>query len=276
MGDEVVSIDHEVDVTEPATVLATMRGVRPEAVYHLAALAHVGRSWVDPMSVARVNTLGTLSVLEAARSLDPPPVVLLTSSAEVYGSVPEEMMPITEAQPLAPVTPYAASKVAAEYFAVQAYLAHGLPVIRVRPFNHIGPGQGKEFVVPALAARIVYATRTGADRLRGGNLAARRDLTYVRDVVRAYRLLVVSGRPGGVYNVCSGCDVAIAAVAERMLVLAGASLRLVVDPDLVRSVDVPVVRGDAGLLWRDTGWEPEHDLDTTLADVLAEHRGRLD
>jgi GDP-4-dehydro-6-deoxy-D-mannose reductase len=223
----------------------------------------------------QVNAVGTLHVLEAARACPTPPRVLLTSSAEVYGAVVEDQLPVTETTPLAPVTPYAASKVAAEYLGVQAHLAHGLPVVRVRPFNHVGPGQSSSFVVAGLAARIVEAARAGAHTIAVGNLEARRDLTDVRDIVRAYRLLVQSGTAGEVYNVCSGRDVAIAEIAARLLELAGAELQLVPDRDLMRPVDVPVVRGDPAKLHAATGWQPEFDLDTTLRDVLEQWRERV-
>lgn len=269
-GDEVVAIDHEVDVTDGQAVRAAMFDAAPDVVYHLAALTHVGRSWTDPAEVLQVNATGTLYVLEAARACPRPPRVLVISSAEVYGAVPVERLPVSEDAPLAPVTPYAASKVAAEYLGVQAHLAHGLPVVRVRPFNHVGPGQSSGFVVPALAERIMAARRTGASSILVGNLSARRDLTDVRDVVRAYRLLAEQGVPGDVYNVCTGHDVAIEEVAERLQVLAGTDLRLELDPSLARPVDVPVVRGDPTKLHATTGWAPEIDLDTTLADVLAQ------
>jgi GDP-4-dehydro-6-deoxy-D-mannose reductase len=216
--------------------------------------------------------VGTLNILEAARACAAPPRVLLTSSAEVYGAVAEDELPVGESTPLAPVTPYAASKVAAEYLGVQAHLAYGLPVIRVRPFNHVGPGQSVGFVVPALAARIAEAARVGDRTIPVGNLAARRDLTDVRDIVRAYRLLMEMGTPGEVYNVCSGRDVAISEVADRLLRLAGADLTLVADRQLMRPVDVPVVCGDPTRLHKTTGWQPEFDLDTTLRDVLDQWR----
>ena len=270
-GDDLVVVDHEVDVTSTDRLGGAFRDAQPDVVYHLAALTHVGQSWEDPVEVQRVNVLGTASVLAAARACGSDPRVLVVSSAEVYGTVTDESaLPLGEDARLAPTTPYAASKVAAEYLCVQAHLAHDLPVIRVRPFNHVGPGQGSQFVVPALAARIVEAQRAGGGDIPIGNLQARRDLTDVRDVVRAYRLLVRRGAPGQVYNVCRGQTVAIAEVADRLLQLAGAELRLVTDPALVRPVDVPVVQGDATLLRQTTGWEPGIDLDTTLADVLAE------
>lgn len=271
-GDDVVAIDHEVDVTDADAVGRAVAEVAPEVVYHLAALAHVGASWSDPGAALKVNAIGTVNVLEAARRCDPRPVVLLTSSAEVYGHVPEDRLPVDESCPLAPVTPYAVSKVAAEYAGIQANLAHGLDVIRVRPFNHVGPGQSAGFVVPALARRIVEAQRSGATSVPVGNLTARRDLTDVRDVVRAYRALVERGDAGQVYNVCSGRDVAVSEVAQRLLRLSGAALELVTDPDLVRPVDVPVVRGDPGRVQAVTGWRPEIDLDATLRDVLEHER----
>ncbi len=267
-GDEVVGIDHEVEITDGDAVRAAVLAAAPDVVYHLAALTSVGRSWSDPNEVLRVNATGTLYVLEAARACPHPPRVLMTSSAEVYGAVPQQLLPVTEDAPLAPVTPYAASKVAAEYLGVQAHLAYGLAVIRMRPFNHVGPGQSSAFVVSALAQRIVEARRNGADSIVVGNLAARRDLTDVRDVVRAYRLLAERGVAGEVYNVCSGRDIAIADVALQLQSLAGVELRFEVDPELNRPVDVPVVRGDFTKLHEATGWEPSLSLEQTLLDVL--------
>ncbi len=267
-GDEVVGVDREVDVTNATGVRTAITRVAPDAVFHLAALTHVGQSWQDPARVLQVNAVGTLNVLEGARACESPPRVLLTSSAEVYGAVPFERLPVDEEAPLAPVTPYAASKVAAEYVGIQEHLAHGLPVIRVRPFNHVGPGQSPAFVVAALAQRIVEARRNGTPAIGVGNLTARRDLTDVRDVVRAYRLLVDRGTPGDVYNVCTGDDIAIEEVARRMQKLAGVEVRLEIDPSLARPVDVPVVRGDPSKLKAVTGWEPEIELDRTLRDVL--------
>jgi GDP-4-dehydro-6-deoxy-D-mannose reductase len=273
-GDDVVAIDHEVEITDGEAVRAATVEAAPDVVYHLAALTNVGRSWSDPAEVLRVNAIGTLYVLEAARACAHPPRVLLTSSAEVYGAVPAESLPVTEEAPLAPVTPYAVAKVAAEYLGVQAHLAYGLPVVRTRPFNHVGPGQSSGFVVSALAERIVDARRSGAVSILVGNLTPRRDLTDVRDVVRAYRLLAELGVPGEVYNVCSGRDIAIADVAARLQQLAGTELRLELDPSLARPVDVPVVRGDPTKLHEATGWEPSFSLDQTLLDVLEQWSGR--
>jgi GDP-4-dehydro-6-deoxy-D-mannose reductase len=267
-GDEVAVIDVETDVADGSAVRQVVGDTAPEAIYHLAAMTHVGESWENPSQVLRVNVLGTAEVLAAARTLAQAPTVLVVSSAEVYGVVSPQQLPLRENTPTAPATPYAASKLAAEAVALQAWRGYGQPIIVVRPFNHIGPGQSPNFAVPALAKRIVEARRNGADSLRVGTLTTRRDFTDVRDVVEAYRLLIKKGIPGTIYNVCSGRDVAISEVADRLLALAHANLSLVSDPELVRPVDVPVLRGTPDLLHAATGWEASIPLETTLADVL--------
>ena len=163
---------------------------------------------------------------------------------------------------------------AADALALQAFLGHGLGVIRVRPFNHIGPGQSEQFVAPA--HRRPHRTRRArrqSTRSRVGNLTPRRDLTDVRDVVRAYRLLMERGEPGEVYNVCSGRDLAVQELADRLVALATRPLTLVPDPALQRPVDLPVLRGDATKLRAATGWEPQIPIEQTLADLLDDLRG---
>ena len=273
MDDEVLAPD--VDVTHPDRVRDALDDARPEAIYHLAALAHVGESWAAPRETFEVNATGTLNLLEAARSLTPLPTVLLVGSAEVYGRVTAAELPLREDAPLRPVSPYAASKVSAEFLGLQAHLAHGLPVIRVRAFNHIGPGQAPTFVVSSLARQIADASLHGGASIRVGNLTPRRDFTDVRDVVRAYRLLVERGTPGDVYNVCAGEAVAIADVVDALLEISGARLEVVQDPDRVRAVDVPVLLGDPGRLQRATGWRREQRLEASLADVLDYWRSEL-
>jgi len=268
-GDDVTVIDLETDISDGPALRKAVTEAAPEAIYHLAAMTHVGESWENPSQVLKVNVLGTAELLAAARALPLAPIVLVVSSAEVYGVVSPAQLPLGEDTPTAPATPYAASKLAAEAIALQAWRGYGQQVIVVRPFNHIGPGQSPNFAVPALAKRIVEARKTGAGSLRVGTLSTRRDFTDVRDVVVAYRLLILQGIPGTIYNVCSGRDVAISDVADQLLELAHAGLELVIDPELVRPVDVPVLRGDAGRLHAATGWSPSIPLATTLADVLA-------
>lgn len=268
-GDDVTAIDVEVEVTDQRALGVVMADESPDVVYHLAALTHVGESWGAPTEVLRVNVLGTAAVLGAARQLPAAPTVLIVSSAEVYGSVSPDQLPLGEEEPVAPVTPYAASKAAAEQVAFQAWRGYDQRVLVARPFNHVGAGQAPTFAVSGLARRIVLARQSGARSLPVGTLSTRRDFTDVRDVVKAYRLLAIHGEPGQPYNVCSGQDVAIGDIANRLLVLAGGSLTLETDPDLVRPVDIPVLQGNPGRLQAATGWKPEVPLDDTLRDVLS-------
>lgn len=277
-GDEVITIDRHtvpaVDITDRDGTFAAISDARPEAVYHLAGWADVGGSWRDPYTVLRVNGEGTLNVLEACRAAGVERV-LAVASADVYGVVTEDELPLDETAPLRPTSPYAASKLAADALAQQAFLGHGLAVIRVRPFNHLGPGQSEQFVAPALAARIARAERDGAEAITVGNLSARRDFTDVRDIVRAYRAIVTDGTPGEVYNVCSGQDLAIQVLADHLVSLAARPIELRPDPELMRPADLPVLRGDASKLARATGWAPNIPIEQTLADLLDDLRARV-
>jgi GDP-4-dehydro-6-deoxy-D-mannose reductase len=280
-GDEVVAADRaphqstaRLDITDPVATAELLSDAKPEVVYHLAGWSDVGGSWSDPVGVLRANAEGTLNVLEACR-LASVGRVLVISSADVYGIVAEEDLPITEDHPLRPVSPYAASKTAADFLALQAWLGHGQDVVRVRAFNHLGPGQSERFVASAIASRIAANERDGSDLVPVGNLAARRDFTDVRDVVRAYRLLIDQGVAGEVYNVCSGRAVAVQQLADLLLARAVRPMRLVVDTERYRPVDVPVVLGDAARLHDTTGWEPEIDLEQTADDLLAYWRQAL-
>jgi GDP-4-dehydro-6-deoxy-D-mannose reductase len=268
-GDEVVALDRAdgLDVTDRAGVADAVRAVRPDAVYHLAARSHVGESWQDPVGVLRVNVEGTLHVVDAAGAVGATRV-LVVGSAEAYGHVAEASLPIVEETPLRPTSPYGASKAAAEMVALQAFLGGGVATIRVRPFNHTGPGQSERFSVPALAARIAAAERSGAASIAVGATDPVRDLLDVRDVVRAYRLLVERGEPGGVYNVCRGTGVSVRDVVERLLAASTRPLTTHTDPALLRPVDNPVLVGDPSKLRAATGWAPELSLERTLADVL--------
>jgi GDP-4-dehydro-6-deoxy-D-mannose reductase len=276
-GDEVVPTDRSdggpdlLDADGFATLVAE---VRPDVVYHLAGQADVAASWLSPIETMRVNVEGTHNILEVARTFGVAKV-LTVSSADIYGVVAPEELPIVESAPLRPVSPYAASKAAADLVALQAHLGHGQDVVRARAFNHLGPGQSKSFVGAGFAARIVAAERSGDDELQTGDLTPRRDFTDVRDVVRAYRLLATEGRPGVAYNICSGTSVSIGELAGLLLGLTDARMRLVEDPDLLRPVELPELRGDASLLRRHTGWAPSISLDETLSDVLEDWRLRL-
>jgi GDP-4-dehydro-6-deoxy-D-mannose reductase len=266
-GDEVVGTDLEVDITDSEQVRDAFRRAAPEVIYHLAAASHVGTSWSAPVDVLRVNAEGSLNVFLAALEAGVQRVLLI-GSAEEYGHITPDLLPVREDTPLRPVSPYGASKAAAEMLASHAFHGRGLEVVCVRAFNHLGPGQSAALVASAIAKQVAEAERAGGGVVRTGDLTPRRDFTDVRDVVRAYRLLVERGAPGEAYNVCSGVDVAIQDVADHLAASSSVPVTFELDPERLRPVDVPVVRGDNGKLRAATGWAPEIPLEKTLAEVL--------
>jgi GDP-4-dehydro-6-deoxy-D-mannose reductase len=277
-GDEIIACGisgpNAIDVTDLDRVRSLFTQHRPDVVYHLAALTHVGESWIDPNEVLRVNVEGTVNVLNAAREAEVGRILVI-GSAEEYGRAgTEERRPLREDDPLLPMSPYGASKVAASYLALQAFLGTGLPVVRVRPFNHTGPGQSARFLVPALAKRVADAEAAGADEIHVGATSPVREINDVRDIVIAYRILALTGEPGDVYNVCSGHAVTVAEVADQLAARAKRPLQVTVDPDLVRPVDVPYLVGDPTKV-NTTGWTPRHTLDDTLDEVLHTARSHV-
>ena len=268
-GDEVTVFDLPGDITDEASLREALQRAEPDAIYHLAALAHVGSSWKSPQPVLHVNVVGTGVLLAAAHDVAPNARVLFVSSAEVYGVVTSDDLPVTELTTPRPASPYAASKLAGEVLVGQAVRSMGQDIVIARPFNHVGPGQAPTFFVPAMAARIIDAETNGLATVRVGNLSSRRDFTDVRDVVRAYRLLIEHGLRGEVYNVASGRDVAMAEAAEEIRNVCGSTVTFEVDPELVRPVDIPVLRGSAEKLNAATGWSPRYAWSQTLADIVA-------
>ncbi len=276
-ADDVIEVDRVIGsppIEDAGAVSELIAEAKPDAVYHLAGQSDVAASWDDPIGTFQTNADGTLHVVRACIDSGVERLLSVTSS-DIYGMVEPDELPITEHAPLRPVNPYAASKAAAEMVCIQGFLGHGLGVIRARAFNHLGPGQSDRFLAPALAARIVGNEQTGSTEVPVGNLSARRDFTDVRDVVRAYRLLVIDGVPGEAYNVCSGRDVAVSDIAETLLGLAKIPMTLEQDERLFRPVDLPVQRGDNAKLQQATGWTPEIALADTLADTLKDARSRL-
>jgi GDP-4-dehydro-6-deoxy-D-mannose reductase len=269
-GDDVCGVDRERDVTDEASMREVFESFRPDVTYHLAAMTHVGESWKHTEEFTRVNVVGTRRVLDAAMNAVPDSTTVVVSSSEVYGLVGEADLPLREDFRVAPANPYSSSKVEAELVAHAVWHDREQRVIIVRPFNHVGPGQSPMFAVPALASRLLDARERGASEIAVGDLSTRRDFSDVRDVVRAYRLLVEFGAPNEVYNVASGRDVALSDIARRLVERIAPEVTLVVDPDLLRPNDVPVFRGSADKLRQATGWTPRITLDESLRDVVAD------
>jgi GDP-4-dehydro-6-deoxy-D-mannose reductase len=261
------------DIADQPGIRRAVRDARPDAVIHLAAMAFAPDAVIDAAEAIRVNVGGTLAIVEACRMEVPQAALLVVGSSEVYDQ-PASDTPLTETSPLGPRGVYGLSKLAAEALAVSSATVNGLEVAVARSFNHTGPGQRPIFAVPAFARRILEARAARAHEIHAGNVDVARDIGDVRDVVRAYRLLVealVEGRVRGgrrVFNVASGRAVTMRAVIEQLAVLADWPVTIVRDPGLVRAADPPVIRGDFTALRELTGWEPRIDLDRTLTDLL--------
>lgn len=226
-------------------------------------------SFADPWDTLENNIRVQLNLLEAVRRSERQVRVLVVGSNEEYGAPQPGELPQTEQSPLRPSNPYAVSKVAQDFLGLQYFLAHGMPVIRVRPFNHTGPGQTSRFVVPAFASQIARIEGSLQEPLlKVGNLDVARDFTDVRDIVRAYYLAVTRGEPGEVYNLASGQPRSVGGLLETLLRRSKMEIRVEQDPDLCRPVDVPVACGSADKFCRLTGWKPEIPFEQTLLDVL--------
>lgn len=265
------------DMEDATAVAAAVEHVRPERVLHLAAQSSPRLSFEQPALTLRANVEGTLNLLEALRAHAPQARLLVVGSAEEYGNAAQDALPLDEDTPLCPLSPYAASKVAQSYLALQYHLSYGLDVVRTRTFNHTGPGRGRDFAESSFARQIAAAERgLQAPHLAVGNLDGVRDFSDVHDVVRAYWALFEDGRAGAVYNVCSGRGVRIREVLERLVALARVPIDVRLDPGRLRPADIPALVGDPGRLRAATGWEARMPLERTLADLLEHWRGRPD
>lgn len=244
---------------------------RPDRIVHLAAQSSVHRSWADPAGTLRGNVHGLLGLLEGLRRCELRPRMLVVGSAEEYGAVAAERMPIREDVPLRPASPYAVSKVAQGYLALQYWISHHIPIVRTRTFHHTGPGRSETFAESSFARQIAEAALGRREPVISvGNLDAIRDFGDVRDVVRAYWALLEKGEPGEVYNVCTGRGIAIRDVLARLIEVSGLQVSVKVDKERLRPADLPVLIGDPRFLQRTTGWRPATSLDDTLADLLAD------
>jgi GDP-4-dehydro-6-deoxy-D-mannose reductase len=277
-GDDVVTVargeagDLRADLLDAAAARQAVAATRPDAVYHLAAQAHVGRSWEDPAATLRDNLALAANVLDAVRAEAPAAVVIVVSSGEVYG--PPAALPVDESAELRPQNPYAVSKAATDLLARFYADAHGLRLARPRAFNHAGPGQEPAYAIASFARQVALGpTGDGPVVVRTGNADTRRDYTDVRDMVRAYRLLALGlaaghVEPGAAFNVCSGRTASAAELVAALAEAAGVTVEHVVDRALVRAHEVREIRGSAERLRAATGWEAEIPLATTLRDTI--------
>lgn len=249
----------EVDLQDRDALERVVREASPDAIVHLAGLSHVGASWKRMPEYFQVNVVGTDNLLAAAAGRP----VVIASSAEIYGVVPEEEQPIGEDRPVEPRSPYALTKAAAER------LAFLRGAVVARSFNLVGPGQSTRFALPSFAAQLAAIARGEQEPvLHVGNLTARRDFLHVDDGVAAFRLLAEKGARGGIYNIASGQAFSIQEVLDRLMAISGVRARVEPDPERMRPVDLPLLLGAARPL-RALGWEPRRTLDDALSELWA-------
>jgi GDP-4-dehydro-6-deoxy-D-mannose reductase len=262
-------VTHQVDLLDRARVEAVVREVKPQWVFHLAALSNPTASWDDPAGTIATNAGLQANLLAALVQLDPMPRVVVIGSGDEYGRPSGRARRLDEAAPLRPLTPYGVSKVTQDLLALQFHLSHGLPAIRLRPFNHAGPRQAPDFAIASFARQIArIEAGKQPPTLKVGNLQARRDFTDVRDVVRAYLLAMEKGEPGEVYNIGSGSAPRLRDVVLKLLTMTRATVRLEVDPTRRRAAEADVYLCDARRFQRLTGWRPQISLERTLRDTL--------
>lgn len=258
------------DLLEKEAVKQALEDIRPDSIIHLAAQANVSLSVKDPIATFHTNIDSQLNLFQSLRELEMGETkVLVVSSAEVYGHVKPDDLPVDEETPHRPANPYAVSKIAQDYLGFQYHLSYGLPIVRVRPFNHIGPGQSTGFVVSDFAKQVAEIEKGVQEPvIKVGNLKARRDFTDVRDIVKAYALLLEKGVSGEVYNAGSGVSHSAQEILDLLIEASFVEIRVEQDPNRMRPSDIPEIRSDNTKIEQTTGWKPEIPFEQTIKDTL--------
>jgi len=268
---------HEGDIEDPFSVAHAIRRAAPDRIYHLAAQSYPSESWDAPITTLRTNVEGTVNVLEAVRLHCPLARVHIAGSSAEYGWVEPAEIPIAETHALRPASPYGVSKVAAELTGLQYHDSYGLHIVVTRSFNHVGPRQGDRCSIQTFC-RQMAAIEAGRQEavLAVGNLEARRDFTHTADVARALWLLLDRGRPGEVYNLCSGSATRIGDIVELVREQGRVPVEVRVDPARLRPSDEPLLMGDNSKLRAATGWGPQIGIDRIVAELLEYWRVRVE
>lgn len=265
---------HKADLTNKDVVERLIKEVLPDEIYHLAAIANVAVSFKDPVATFHANIDSQFYLLESLRSNNMLTTkVLVVGSAEEYGMVKTEDLPLDEKTELRPASPYAVSKVAQDMMGIQYFLSYKMPIYRIRPFNHVGPGQGLGYVVSDFAHQIAQIEKGKEEPvIKVGNLEAKRDFTDVRDMVKLYPLLLEKGVPGEVYNAGSGTSRKIQDILDSLLSMSKTKIEVEKDPTKLRPADIPDIVADSTKVQEATGWKPEISFGTTLKDTLDYYR----
>ena len=267
----------ECDLRDSAAVYSTLKKIKPDRIFHLAAQSFVPSSWTAPSECVTTNVNGQINIFEALRQLDQDPLIQIACSSEEYGMVYPDEVPIKETNPLRPLSPYAVSKVAQDYLGYQYFMSYGLKIIRTRGFNHTGPRRGDVFVCSNFARQVVEIEKKLREPvIHVGNLDSYRDFTDVRDMIRGY-WLSLDGKcnPGDVYNICSGQTWLIKDMLDLLVSMADIKIEIQKDPMRFRPSDVPILLGDNTKFITATDWKPEIPFEQTLRDILDYWRGRI-
>lgn len=260
---------HQADLTKKEEVERVIQSIMPDEIYHLAASSATGESFEDPGAILTNNILSQVYLLEAVRKLDLDTKVIVISSSDIYGAVSKDMLPLNENAPFMPSNPYAVSKIAQDYLALQYFISYGMRTVRVRPFNHIGPRQTDKFVVARFAKKIAEIEKgLCPPTIEVGNMETKRDFTDVRDIVVAYTILMEHGQDGDVYNVGSGTSYRIGEILEKLLSLSTKEIGIQENKELLRPSDTPELLCDYSKIREKFGWKPTISLEVTLKNTL--------
>jgi GDP-4-dehydro-6-deoxy-D-mannose reductase len=267
----------DLDILDKEAIQSLLTRFKPDGIFHLAAQSSVALSWKNPQLTAEINIRGCLNLLDAIRGIeDYTPKVLLIGSSEEYGALPKNTSLVTEETPVHPGNPYAITKLTQNLFGSLYAKAYGMSIVMVRAFNHVGPGQLPQFVVADFCKQVAeIAAGLREPVMHVGNLSAARDFTDVRDVVRAYGLLMQHGKAGETYNVGSGKAVVIRSLLEEIIAQSGVEITVETDPAKLRPVEIPEIRADITKLQQDTGWQPQIPLKQTIAETIADWREKI-
>lgn len=265
----------ECDLRDATSTRDVIDEIRPEYIFHLAAQSFVPTSWRAPTECLTTNVIGQLNIFEAVRKIDLKCRIQIAGSSEEYGLVHESELPITEENPLRPLSPYGVSKVGQDMLGYQYYMSYQMAIVRTRGFNHTGPRRSPVFVVSDFAKQIVDIEKGRRDPvMHVGNLDASRDFTDVRDMVAAYFLALDKGKVGEVYNICSEKSWKIREILDKLLAMTKVKIDVKQDPARLRPSDVPRLLGDCSRFRKDTGWRPRIPFEKTLGDILDYWRQR--
>ncbi len=266
----------EGNLTDPRAAHELLTRAQPDRIFHLAGQAFAPASYQDPWATLEINIRAQINILHAVAQSQRAPRILVIGSIDEFGRVAPEQMPLTEESPLRPDSPYAVSKIAQDYLGLQYFLSHHLPIVRVRPTNHIGPRQNEQFVTANFAKQIAdIEAGARAPALIVGNLGAQRDFVDVRDMARAYALALERGEPGAAYNIGSGGVHSIQEIVDALVQLSARHIQVRQDPARLRPSDTPIIYSDPKKFRAQTGWTPQIPLAQSLRDILDYWRAKI-